>query len=119
MPVQPIVHVEIASRDHEEAGRFYNQIFGWEIRQIPEMQYATFMAGETLGGGFNPITPDYPVGTVRLYINSDDIPADLRRIEQAGGKIIQEEMEIPETGWFAVFEDPTGNRLALFKPLMA
>jgi predicted enzyme related to lactoylglutathione lyase len=26
-------------------------------------------------------------------------------------------MEIPETGWFALFTDPTGNQIGLYTPM--
>jgi len=38
------------------------------------------------------------------------------RIKKAGGKIIAPKMEIPGQGWFAVFEDPSGTRMALWQP---
>jgi predicted enzyme related to lactoylglutathione lyase len=35
-------------------------------------------------------------------------------VEELGGKVLHPKTEIPETGWFAVFQDPTGNVLALY-----
>ena len=49
-----------------------------------------------------------------VYIASDDIEADLKNAERLGGKIVRAKTEIPETGWFGIFEDPTGNKLALY-----
>jgi hypothetical protein len=51
---------------------------------------------------------------VLIYVNSDDIQADLKQAEALGAKIIQEKMEIPQTGWFGIFQDPTGNKIALY-----
>lgn len=53
-------------------------------------------------------------GELLVYVGSDDIDGDLRKAEQLGGKILVPKTEIPNTGWFGVFEDPAGNRLGLF-----
>jgi uncharacterized protein len=110
----PIVHVEFSARDREEAGKFYADLFDWKIEQLPEMNYATFDDGKGLGGGFNPLTDDNPAGTICAYVQSDDIEADLTRAAKLGGKIIQHKMEIPMTGWFGLFADPTGNIVGLY-----
>jgi hypothetical protein len=56
MPNHPIVHVEISANDRESAGKFYSELFGWKIQQMPEMDYATFDYGvEGVGGGLNPV----------------------------------------------------------------
>ncbi len=117
MSAHPIVHVEISANDRVAAANFYNDIFGWEVKQEPEMNYATFMASETLGGGFNPVTKENPAGTVTVYIDTDDIEGTLAHINQHGGKTVSPKMEIPGVGWFAMFKDPTGNTLALYTAL--
>jgi predicted enzyme related to lactoylglutathione lyase len=92
-------------------------VFGWESQQLPEMNYATFMSQETLGGGFNPITKDNPAGTVTVYVGTDDIGTSLAKINAAGGKTIAPQAEMPGMGWFAIVKDPTWNTLALFKEM--
>jgi len=49
-----------------------------------------------------------------LYIGTDDIDASLAKVEAHGGKTVLPKTEIPGIGWFAIFTDQTGNRLALF-----
>jgi len=51
---------------------------------------------------------------VLVYIDSEDIEADIKKVVQLGGKVLREKTEIPQTGWFGVFQDPTGNVLALY-----
>lgn len=117
MSDRSIVHIELSADDREKAAEFYSKLFGWEVQQIPEMNYATFSTGEGPGGGFNPISDDNPAGTVTIYVNSEDIEADLSKIESLGGKTLVPKTEIPTVGWFAMFMDPTGNKLALLTPL--
>jgi predicted enzyme related to lactoylglutathione lyase len=113
MSVHPIVHIEFSAADLEAAGRFYSTVFGWRVVQMPEMHYATFEDGAA-GGGFNPLTPESPAGTVLVYIATEDIDATLKQITAQGGKVLQTKTEIAGYGWFGVFADPTGNRVGLY-----
>jgi predicted enzyme related to lactoylglutathione lyase len=107
-------HVEIPSRDPEESGKFYHELFGWEITPIPGMNYSVW---ETEGsrGGFVALNKDVAADNVQIYINSDDVSADLKKADALGARILQTETEIPGRGWFGVFKDPTGNKIGLFK----
>jgi hypothetical protein len=85
---------------------------------MPEMNYAMFDYGvEGVGGGLNPVGEDNPVGTVIIYVDTEDIATDLAKVEKLGGKIVTPKTEIPGMGWFAIFSDPTGNRIGLFSTL--
>ena len=59
--------------------------------------------------------PEYKPDSLIVYVGSDDIDADLAKVESLGGKTVFPKTEIPHVGWFAIFTDPTGNRIALFK----
>jgi predicted enzyme related to lactoylglutathione lyase len=50
-------------------------------------------------------------------VNSDDIEADLDKSVSLGAKIVSSKQEIPGVGWFGIFEDPTGNKIALYTSL--
>jgi predicted enzyme related to lactoylglutathione lyase len=117
MSKHPIVHIEFSANDPEQAGKFYGDLFGWEIQQMPEMNYAMFDSGEGIGGGLNPVQDDYPAGTVVVYIGTDDIEATLERVAELGGSTVVPKSEIPGMGWFALFNDPTGNMIGLFTSL--
>lgn len=114
MSKRNIVHVEIPAVDVEAAGRFYQELFGWKLQHVPEMNYTMWEDGSGAGGGFPQVSDDNPAGRVLVYIDSDDIEADLKNVERLGGRVIQPKMEIPGTGWFGIFQDPTGNVLALY-----
>lgn len=113
MKQRSIVHVEIPSGDRMTSAKFYNKLFGWEYEDMPEMNYTTFSSG-SLGGGYNPLGETVKAGEVVFYISSDDIEADLKAIEAEGGKTVVPKSEIPGMGWFALFTDPTGNRVGLY-----
>ena len=113
-----VVHVEFSAQDRESAAKFYSDLFGWKFEQFPEMNYATFNTGDKkVGGGLNPVSDTNPAGAVVVYIGSEDIDADLAKAESLGAKIITSKTEIPNTGWFGFFSDPTGNMIGLYTAL--
>lgn len=119
MSNHPIVHIEIPAQDTAAASKFYSAAFGWNIQVDPTFNYHMFQADPGPGGGFVEIggMGDYKQGEVLIYIGTDDIDATLAKVESLGGKTLQPKTEIPNTGWFAYFADPAGNRIALYTSL--
>ena len=115
MSKRNIVHVEIPAVNVEGAGKFYESLFGWKLQHMPEMNYTMWEAGDgNEYGGFPQVSDENPAGQVLVYIASDDIEADLKMVAKLGGKVLHQKAEIPGMGWFGVFQDPTGNVLALY-----
>ena len=114
MAKRNIVHIEIPAVDVEKAGSFYHNLFGWELQPIPEMNYTMWDAGFGSQGGFNPVDDEFKPGDVLIYVASEDIEADLKNAEKLGGKIVRQKPEIPQTGWYGIFKDPTGNMIGLY-----
>jgi predicted enzyme related to lactoylglutathione lyase len=117
MANRAIVHLEISAKDLHSAGDFYRELFGWKVDHQPEFNYTTFQAEGGPGGGFNMVSDQQPAGTVVPYVASEDIDADLAKAESLGAKIMTPKTEIPGTGWFGIFIDPTGNRVGLYTPV--
>ena len=100
--------------DLTAAAHFYRQMFGWTFEHFGEpMDYTTFKSG-TIGGGFTDLSEMYTPGDILAYVESDDINADLGKAESLGAHILVRRTEIPGEGWFGIFTDPTGNRMALY-----
>ena len=114
MSKRNVVHVEISAADVPAAAKFYENLFGWKMQHAPEFDYTMWEDGSGYGGGFNKVTEHTPAGQVLVYIDSNNIDADLAQVEKLGGSVVTPKTEIPGTGWFGVFKDPTGNTLALY-----
>ncbi len=114
MSKRNVVHVEIPAANVEGAGKFYEALFGWKLQHMPEMNYTMWEAEDHTGGGFTEVSAENPAGQVLVYIASDDIEADLKKVEKLGGKVLRPKTEIIGMGWFGIFQDPTGNVLALY-----
>ncbi len=108
------VHIEFASTDPTKTKQFLEAVFGWEFQTIPGLDYHVYATPLGPGGAVMPPAPERPNGVLD-YLLSDDLDADVRKIEAAGGKVRVARHEIPGVGWWALFEDPTGIVLALFQ----
>jgi predicted enzyme related to lactoylglutathione lyase len=114
MAAQPIVHIELVTSDPKAVGQFYKDVFGWNLDLDESFNYLQFMAEGGPGGAFIEPDANSKSGSALIYLASDDIDADLARVTAAGGQVEVPKTEIPQTGWFAVFTDPTGGRMALY-----
>ena len=114
MTKRNIVHIEIPTENSKASGEFYEKLFGWHMEHVEEMDYTMWDPHEGPGGGFSQIDENVKPGDVIIYVNSEDIEADLKKVADLGGTILREKEEIPNTGWFGMFKDPTGNTIALY-----
>jgi predicted enzyme related to lactoylglutathione lyase len=115
MTKRPIIHFEIPAQDRAAAANFYKELAGWEFQEVPQLNYTTVNTGNVPGGLFQK-TPEQP-GILSLYIQSDDVDADLKKAESLGGKIVIPTMEIPGVGWVGFFTDLDGNIVGLARYL--
>ncbi len=109
------VHIEFASSDPGRTRKFLEDVFGWEFQTIPGLDYHVYATPLGPGGAVMPPAAERPNGVLN-YLLSGDLEADVQKIEAAGGKVRVAKHEIPNVGWWALFEDPTGISLALFQP---
>jgi predicted enzyme related to lactoylglutathione lyase len=114
MTKRNIVHIEIPATDSKASAEFYEKLFGWHMEQDEELNYTMWDPHEGTGGGFSQVDENVKPGNVHIYVNSEDIDADLKKVESLGGTILIPKSEIPNTGWFGMFKDPTGNTIALY-----
>jgi predicted enzyme related to lactoylglutathione lyase len=115
MATHSIVHIELSAKDPSAAGQFYADLFGWKVETLAEMDYVSFTIDPNLGGGFvETKEEDVSVGDIFPYVSTPDIEKSLARVEELGGKTYKPKTEIPGIGWYAIFLDPTGNRIGLF-----
>ncbi len=117
MSQHSIVHVEIPGTDPAASSKFYADLFDWKVEVDPGFDYHMFQADSGPAGAFVKAGEShmgYKVGEVLIYVSTDDIDATLTRAETLGGKTLTPKTEIPSVGWFGIFADPAGNRIALF-----
>ena len=116
---RPVVHWEFWSKDPEKVSEFYREVFDWNIRFIPEMNYRLVETGGEGGIGGGIMTPQegpWP-GNMAFYIDVDDLDVYARKITEAGGKVVVDRIDVPGVGQLSLFEDPDGRVLGLWKQI--
>jgi predicted enzyme related to lactoylglutathione lyase len=113
---------EIPAIDFQQAVHFYQHIFGITMQQqINEVNaMAFFPTNNGIGGAVIAGSGSIPSDTGPLiYLNGGkDLSIVLNKVEEAGGRIIMPKTLISEdAGYFAIFLDSQGNKLALHSTL--
>jgi predicted enzyme related to lactoylglutathione lyase len=126
-PPQPVMvhgvfcHVEIPADDVSASRQFYNQVFGWSFQDFPMEQgiYAMYQTRQGgIGGGITTPPPGAPKSIVN-YILVDEIEPVLEQILSRGGDLMLPKTQVADMGWMALFTDPSGNVLGLWKTNMS
>jgi len=115
---------EIYTSDFNRAKKFYTEVFKCELMDIPmdnerhpEMKYAVFSNDENENGASGALVKmdaaQPGLGGTLVYFNTEEINAELGRVEAAGGKIMRSKQDIGEFGFIALIEDTEGNMIGL------
>jgi predicted enzyme related to lactoylglutathione lyase len=124
----PVVHFEMPAEDRSRMAAFYQEAFGWKTQMLgPEMgDYVLVTTAESdvkpgapagaINGGFFPTKPDWPAQYPSIVIAVDDIKSAMRRVADAGGRVLGEPMQIPSVGQYVAFFDTEGNRASMLQP---
>jgi predicted enzyme related to lactoylglutathione lyase len=121
-----VVHFEVGADDPTRAKKFYEAVFGWEIKKWEEsesdMDYWLIMTGEKsvpgINGGLSKRQKPMAEGGPNAFtctVDVEDIEAMSKKVEEAGGKILQPAMEIKKVGTFASCADTEGNMFGLMQ----
>ena len=106
-----IIHVEVTGKDGPKLQSFYSDVFGWQLDTNNPGGYGMLRQGD-LSAGIGP-AQDGGAGQVTFYVHTDDPQATLRKVEEAGGRVIMPLTEVaPETN-IALFTDPEGHVVGL------
>ena len=119
-----VVHFEIPFDDKTRAMRFYTDAFGWQLADMPQMNYV--MAGTVpvdenqmpkepgaINGGMMARAKDAQYPTI--YADVESIDEALEKIRAAGGQVVTPKTPIPGMGAFARVADTEGNVIGVFQ----
>ncbi|MBI2906186.1 MAG: VOC family protein [Chloroflexi bacterium] len=106
-----VIHFEINADDPDRATKFYEKAFGWQINKWEgPIDYWLVTTGDEKEPGING-------GIMRRMekaatVNTIDVPnleEYMKKVEQAGGKIVTGKTAVPGVGYFAYCLDTEGN----------
>jgi predicted enzyme related to lactoylglutathione lyase len=119
-----VVHFEIPYDDGDRARRFYGETFGWQLQEMPGMDYTLVVSGPSgdagpseagfINGGMLAREESASSGPV-VVIDVDDIDATLSTIEQTGGSVVVPKQPVGTMGFTAYVKDPEGNVIGLWE----
>ncbi|MCB9157671.1 MAG: VOC family protein [Caldilineaceae bacterium] len=111
--------LDLSTPDLDGAKAFYKQIFGWDYFDTGADfgHYNMAMSQGRNAAGIGPIfPPDSPQPSAwTIYLASDDINADIKRVQELGGQVMVEPMVIGDSGSMAICVDPTGAVFGLWE----
>ena len=114
----PIVHVELHTKDVVKAKAFYANLFDWTLEDIPSPDGGTYTivkVGEGTGGGMmNNPAPFVPSHWL-AYVGVDDIQVATKKASDLGATVVHDVMEVGAYGWMSVITDPTGATIAMWQ----
>lgn len=109
----PFVHVELNTDNLGKAKPFYENLFGWKLADVPQMNYTMVDVGEGTGGGMMEMKEKPPMWLA--YVLVDDVRAATQKVKALGGSVKKDVTEVPGMGWFSIIADPTGATLGLWQ----
>lgn len=114
---------ELLSQDPQSEGKFFAEIFGWRIEDVPMGEMGTYHlfkrldTGKDAGGMLK--KPSEGPSAWLPYILVESADATAARTEELGGKVWVKPTDIPNVGRFTVTSDPTGAYIAFLQPAKA
>lgn len=118
---------EIASSDAAKCKEFYSTVFGWKFQDssasTDDFAYHEYTTGgDVPAGGLYELKPGMfgegvpiPPSHFMTYVAVDDVDENAKLATTLGGTVVKEPDDIPNTGRFAILQDPTGAMICTFK----
>ena len=111
-------HIELITQDLEKAKDFYQKLFGWKVRDLPDMPYSLFNEEASPTGGMMK-SPQAGAESFWIpYIVTDDIAGVTEKARSLGATIHREVMVAGQYGWLSIINDPTGATFGLWQSKM-
>ena len=127
--MNPVVHFEMPAEDKKRMAEFYTKTFGWQTQMLGSdmNEYVLVTTTEpdekgrpknpgAINGGFYKKSADMPAQYPSVVIAVGDIREAMKKVTEAGGKVLGEPMEIPGYGLYVSFFDTEGNRVSMMQP---
>jgi predicted enzyme related to lactoylglutathione lyase len=126
--MNPVVHFEMPAQNRQRMADFYSKTFGWQTQMLGQDMGNYVVATTTesdekgpkkpgaINGGFYTKTEDMPAQYPSVVVAVDDIKESMKKVAQAGGKVLGEPMKIPGIGQYVSFFDTEGNRVSMLQP---
>jgi len=107
-----VTHFEIYGEQPTGLADFYRTVFGWEIEQMPAVDYWRISTGsadtKALNGGLTYRAIPGLNGWM-LFVNVAALDETVELVQRLGGTIIRPKTAVPKSAWVTIVADPQGN----------
>lgn len=119
-----VVHFEIPADNLVRAKKFYQETFGWQLQDVPDMSYTMVRTTETdekwmpkepgaINGDMLKRNEAVPVPS--FAIDVENLEEAIEKVKKSGGVIIKGKTSVGPMGFIAYFKDTEGNILSLWQ----
>jgi uncharacterized protein len=109
-----VAYLQIPAADTRVSGRFYEEVFGWRIRERSDgVRAFDDTTGQVSGEWVVGRVPTREPG-ILAYVLVDNVEATLEKIAGLGGEVVTPLTPQKEGEAIATFRDPGGNELGIF-----
>ncbi|HMR05689.1 MAG TPA: VOC family protein [Polyangiaceae bacterium] len=109
-----IVWDHLNTSDVPAALKFYEKVFAWKAGEFGPGMPVFKRSGDKFGGGLGEAPPGSPPHWL-AHILVKDLAAARKLVTEESGKVLMEEIAVPNIGKFAVIQDNVGAVVALFQ----
>jgi predicted enzyme related to lactoylglutathione lyase len=103
---------EVLGKDGQKLKGFFGELFGWQFKETPGMDYGMLdVAATGIGGGIGS-DPKGAASWTTFYVSVEDITATLDKAKRLGGTVLMPVTKLPDVT-IAVFADPEGHPVGL------
>jgi len=113
VPVE-IIHIEFKSANFGKTADFYARLFDWQTEQNGAGSYMKLNGAAGVSGGWVRAYLVQSPGPV-AYLTVEDLEKTLAEVEAAGGRVLVRSQPFAGGGEVALFADPDGNVLGLWR----
>jgi uncharacterized protein len=110
--------VDLASADPDKSAAFYGGLFGWEATPPNEEfgGYRQFHLRDKPVAGMAPVMNEGQPAVWSTYFATNSADETTKRVDDAGGEIMYEAMDVGDLGRLAIFSDIAGAAFGVWEP---
>jgi predicted enzyme related to lactoylglutathione lyase len=107
-----VTHFEIYGEQPTALAEFYQRVFGWQLEQMPGVDYWRIHTGSTEGKDLNGGLTYRAIPGLNgwmVYVNVSSLDSTIALIQELGGLVIRPKTAVPKTAWVTIVADPAKN----------
>lgn len=110
--------LDLGTTDVAVAARFYGSLFGWTLSDPgPDSGgYRMFLKDGRQVAGVGPAMDPARGTSWAVYFATEDADDAARKVQDHGGRVVMEPMDVLDHGRMAVFTDPAGAFFSVWRP---